>query len=124
MCNTLHKGFKPIKESGIGYKIFNYYHPGIGPMFGWSSGIKFKLKSLNKWNLKLKPSGDGFCFFLTKSSAERYEKTFIIPIGSSSMYHREVKKIEYHKGLGKIRHRGWNSDNTFSICKEFKILND
>jgi glycosyltransferase involved in cell wall biosynthesis len=118
MCNYLHENFKPIKKTGFGYKIFTYEPSSrnyFKPMFQ-DGAESFKSKEINKWNSKkFKNRGDGFCFFLT----ERVAKKFLLFYHHSSKI-RTIRKIKYRKGLGKCTHRS----GTYSICKEFKILEE
>jgi hypothetical protein len=121
MCNTLHKHHQKINKTGIGYKIFEVIHYNgtvmYRPMF--FRGRVFDTKSFNKWNGKLVDGigGDGFCFFLTKRGAQNYK--YLYTRISRRLY---IFKIKYKKGLGKMRHRPGKRSYTFSICKEFKIL--
>jgi hypothetical protein len=121
MCNELHENFKPIDKTGFGYKIFTYNPYArkyfYRPMFGDGSKKPGYIKGLNKWNPKIGNGGDGFCFFLSKKDAIRYRDYF-------EFSGRQIRKIKYRKGLGKVRHnrRDYGGMFTFSLCKEFKIL--
>lgn len=119
MCNKLHGNFKHIKKTGFGYKLFSYnYNPKARihyyrPMFP-DGKESFKSEEINKWEPKFNRRGDGFCFFLTKKGAEKYQKNYLC------FRERTLRKIKYYKGLGKCRH----GSGTYSICKEFQILEE
>jgi hypothetical protein len=118
MCNKLHDGYKPIKRSGIGYKVFTMHGNAFLPMF---SSDRFNSRKVNKWDSKrYRNRGDGFCFFLTKKRAEDYRQEY--PGGCMI---RKIAKIKYQRGLGKVSHNIYSIGNnsfTFSLCKEFQIL--
>jgi len=114
MCNKLHGNVKTIKKTGFGYKIF-VYNPfeskhKFKPMFP-DGKESFKSKGINKRDLKFKKRGVGFCFFLTERGAKSYLSGWHYGL-------RQIFKIKYRKGLGKVRHH----EGTFSLCKEFQIL--
>ena len=117
MCNKLHGNFKHIKKAGFGYKLFSYNPKArihyYRPMFP-DGRESFKSEDINKWDPKFNRRGDGFCFFLTKRGAEKYQKNY------SCFRERTIRKIKYYKGLGKCRH----GSETYSICKEFQILEE
>jgi len=115
MCNHLHDDSKPIKQSGIGWKVFtkigNEYYTMAQPL------VKFNNEEKNIWNEKGSNIGDGFCFLLSKHSAEKLRKVWMDP-------KCVIKRIRFSKGLGRHIENGIASHCPISmaLCKEFEII--
>jgi len=124
MCNQLHKNSKDIKKEGVGYKIFrNNIVTKFAPCFGWSEYI-IDEDGWVRWD---NPShGDeGFCFFMTKSAANKTLKIIkkVPGWGSAAL---KVYKIKYRAGIGSHLEKGIaiGLSVKIALCKEFKVIDE
>jgi hypothetical protein len=115
MCNSLHKNSKPIDKVGFGYKIVANDKNCFRGAF--NSTIKFYTGEKYTW-FKSYPKNQGFCFFLSKKEAERFNRRLL-----PTCYAFNVVKIQYSGGMGCHTERNsikgaWK----MALCKSFTIL--
>jgi len=140
MCNCLHDDSVPIKEEGIGWKLFisgkNNDFAGdcrkangtghktlLKAFVGWFIYTSRNKGNTVKWDKGRDHYGVdndyGFCFFITRRGAERALKLWG-PVGWRTKAH--LVKINYKGGLGKHKETGFvGQGTTIALCKEFSL---
>ncbi len=121
MCNSLHEDHKPIPAKGFGYKVFQKNNASCFCV----QEYQVHTSGWIKWDVG---HGDGFCFFLTISEAQRMLSTWELGFrrdnGLVNPKGRTIKKIEYKHGLGSCYEKNLVGEREFTIalCKEFRII--
>jgi hypothetical protein len=116
MCNKLHEDSIPIKEEGIGYKLFTEEKGRYKPFFvcSWMGRTRYNFDSDNScvWNGE---QDHGFAFFLSEKDVSPHYVKFLTRIsykgGMGS--HVEPSMAYYCKGKPII-----------ALCKEFTIVEE
>lgn len=128
MCNNLHGNSKPIKEEGIGYKLFSRYKGEYAQCFTQNliicePGYIYNKDGFITWDTE--EDGEGFCFFLSHRTAQRALNTLQAK-GHHEYSNHIIRKIQYKKGLGKHIERNIKKPYKFmtALCKQFKIIED
>jgi hypothetical protein len=124
MCNSVHLDTKPIKKTGVGYKLFATKLVGqrYRPIFT-DRLYKKKYYKGKKWVIWNEASEEGFCFFLTKKEAQKLLNN-LRKDEDGSYENIKIKKIQYEGGLGKHWEDGI-TEKVFLIglCTHFRIIN-
>lgn len=124
MCNFLHNNSKPIKESGIGWKLFSVdVYNRLHPLCVGNQNTYIVKEGKVSWRGR----GDGFCFFLDKKEANKAKKLWQeASIGYMGDIPDVLLKIKYSQGLGEHLECSFISDTRIKIalCKEFTINPD
>src|SRR3990167_9721302 len=124
MCKKLHKDSKDIKKEGVGYKIFrNSIVTEFAPCFGWSE-YRITEDGWIRWDKSSYGDG-GFCFFMTKYTANKtLKKIKKVPgWGNTAL---KVYKIKYRAGIGSHIENGIaiGLSVKIALCKEFKVIDE
>ena len=122
MCNKLHSDSKPIKASGVGYKLFTKGSKGI--RYPMAKDIRYE-KEHDGWivwdsSIALCLIKDnGFCFLLSLKEARRLLRHWT---ASNCVSHR----ILYEGGLGKHKENNITSQGSYitALCKRFRIMEE
>lgn len=125
MCNYLHLDSQPIPKSGKGWKIFERQKKRLLGLLG----VEYVLTNdWVKWDKEdeiggLFPSGDGFCFFLTKEEADRVNGLWNRICTRQTI----VVEIEYDEGLGTHTDKGMMGEDCpveIALCKAFRVIGE
>jgi hypothetical protein len=118
MCNYLHVDSKSIPKEGNGYKLVHFDKKKI---LSCVNSTQYKGKHV-VW------SGydfSGFCFFLSLKEAKRAQMDWAweVPNFLEPRRFPAIIEIEYKKGLGQHREKGFIVGHSYQIalCREIKF---
>ena len=122
MCNKLHSDSKPIKASGVGYKLFTKGSRGSLCPMARDTDYEYAPDGWIVWDFFIDRcliKDHGFCFLLSLKEARRLLRHWT---ASTCVIH----KIQYEEGLGKHKENRITSQGSYvtALCRRFRIMEE